>query len=109
MKRVECGENLSSCVEEPVAADIPVPVNRALLDLCERARTAGMGDVARKEMLAAVVFSVTGPNIPSKEEVADMLQRYRLAEAAGHLPAEAQERGYHEFEERKAGRPRKRR
>jgi hypothetical protein len=109
MPRITCGQKLSGCEEEAIAASISVPLNRAIESLCLRAEETGVtGQVSRKEMLAAILYSVTGPNAPDPERLVEMLQEYRLAAVEGHLPDDAATRGYHDFEERKPGRPRRR-
>jgi hypothetical protein len=109
MPRIHHEEKLSRCSEEPLAINVPVPLNRQIKELCERAEETGLpGEVTRKEMLSALLFSLTGPDGPAGEELVEMLRSYRTAEAGVRMPPDPEKRGFHDYEDRKPGRPRRR-
>jgi len=74
--------------------------------LCDIARETGiLGEVTRKEMVAAILFDMTEAEKVDGERLVAMVQAYRTATADRRMPEESRKSGYFDYEEPRRGRP----
>ncbi len=101
MPRIHYDDRLSKCGDEQVGVSIPVPLNRRITELCAQADAAGAGAVARKEMLAAIVYEVLRRD---DLDPADLVAAYRRADAHEVMPPRPTSQDHYEYDELRPGR-----
>lgn len=106
MPRIHCDQKLNRCENEQLGVSVPVPLNRLIGTLCDIARETGiLGEVTRKEMVAAILFDMTEAEKVDGERLVAMVQAYRTATADRRMPEESRKSGYFDYEEPRRGRP----
>src|SRR5689334_7567629 len=86
---VDASTALTECPDRQFAFRLPLPLDKRLDDLVERAVTEGLERTNRKELLAAILLAtdLTGP------ELSDLLRAYRGSTAGAAVLASHDQSG----------------